>query len=147
MALLYRRDLVFLGYEIHLEKVRRKRILSSVCMAEMVKGNKVIPCVATFYKLRNGIRVDYIVDRKMEKQVIDELFINMRQNPKHFVGYFLRLFVNIIAILCGIMSFLIMPYTIFGIKNELTFPEFSRIYNAFVCMMFCYIENYLISIL
>ena len=136
MALLYRRDLVFLGYEIHLEKVRRKRILSSVCMAEMVKGNKVIPCVATFYKLRNGIRVDYIVDRKMEKQVIDELFINTRQNPKHFVEYFLRLFVNTIAILCGIMSFLIMSYTIWGIKNELTFPEFNRIYNALVCMMF-----------
>ena len=147
MALLYRRDLVFLGYEIHLEKVRRKRILSSVCMAEMVKGNKVIPCVATFYKLRNGIRVDYIVDRKIEKQVIDELFINTRQNPKHFVEYFLRLFVNTIAILCGIMSFLIMSYTIWGIKNELTFPEFSRIYNALLCMIFCYIENYLISIL
>lgn len=147
MAFLYRRDLVFLGYDIHIEEIKRKRILSSVCRAEMVKGNKAIPCIATFYKLRNGIRVDYIVDRKMEKQVQDELFIYMRQEPKYFVGYFIKHFVKTASSLCAVISLLIVLYTVSKIGTELTVQEFNRIYNALVCIILCSAENYLISIL
>lgn len=147
MALLYRSDLAFLGYEVHPERIKRKRVLSSVYSAEMVRDNKVIPCVATFYRFRNAVKVDYIIDNETQKQVFDELLTSVRRNMTQYKKYILRNIVFNTILLCGIASFLIMLYTAFTIWDGLTLTEFNRIYNSFMCLMLFRLENYFISII
>lgn len=51
MAFLYRRDLELLGYEIKLNNIKRKRLLSVVAYLELITDDLSIPCVATFFDL------------------------------------------------------------------------------------------------
>ena len=66
MAIFYARDLMQLGYRVKPKKMKRKGILTSVLYSELLTEEQVIPCLATFFRFGNGVRIDYILDKELE---------------------------------------------------------------------------------
>ena len=113
MAFLYRRDLELLGYDIKLRKMKKKRILSALAYADLYVDNQAIPCLAIFYKIRNGVRIDIICDENIESRIMNEYISFIRKSPKLLIEACVR---NTIKILSGIGGFIAYLYIGYIIK-------------------------------
>ena len=147
MAFLYRRDLNLLGCDIELKEVKRKRLLSVVAYSELIADNQTIQCIATFFRFTRGVRVDYVFDRDIEKELMNKLFDYLRQRPKLLFQYIIRNAIKIISSICGVITAIRYICIIGSIEAPISFDVFSILYSAVVCLVLVCVVRYLMSII
>lgn len=147
MTFLYRRDLELLGYDIKLRKMKKKRILSALAYADLYVDNQAIPCLATFFKFRNGVRIDIICDEKIERQIMNDYFLFMRKSPEILFEVFVRHHVKILASICGIIAYLYIPYILITKSNSLSVEEFRKIGDMLICIVLVMVDRTLLNII
>lgn len=146
MAFLYRRDLDILGYEIKVKKIERKRLLSVVAYSELITDNQIIPCMATFFRFTRGVRVDYVFDRDIEKELMDKLLDYLRLHPKLLFQYFIRNTIKVISSICGCIATIRLVCIIFLLEAPISYDVFSMIYSAVLCIVLVCVVRYLMDI-
>lgn len=147
MAFLYRRDLELLGYEIKLNNIKRKRLFSVVAYAELITDNQVIPCVATFFRFRNGARVDLILDRNIEYQIMKHYISFMRKSPILFMEVLARTGIKVLSSVCGIIACAYLGYILVTSSCPITLTDFSKIVDMIICIILVMITRTFLNII
>lgn len=145
MAFLYRRDLELLGYDIELRKIKKKKLFTVLAYADLYVDNQTIACLATFFKFRNGVRIDIIYDENIERQIMNDYFLFMRKFPEILFEVFVRNTVKILASICGIIAYLYIPYILVTKSNSISYVELSNIVDMLVCIMLVMVVRTLLN--
>ena len=147
MAFLYRRDLELLGYNIEPRKVKKKRLLSVLAFADLYVDNQVIPCLATFYKIRNGVRIDIIVDKDIENQIMNRYISFMKKSPKLFMEVLARTEIKILSSICGLMTCLYIPYILITKSSLISCVDLNNIAKMLTCLFLVMVVRILLNII
>ena len=147
MAFLYRRDLELLGYDIEPRKIKRKRLLSVSAYADLNIDNKAIPCLATFFKFRNGVRIDIICDENIEHQVMNDYISFMRKHPELLMEMLIRNTIKILASICGLIAYLYISYILITKTNSISFVELSNMVDMIICIILAMVVRTLLNII
>lgn len=145
MAFLYRRDLELLGYDIKLKKIKKKRLLSVLAYADLITDNQTVLCMATFFKLRNGVRVDYIFEENTENQIMDTYISFMKKSPVLFMELLMRTGIKIVSIICGLIACACLGYSLVTSSYSITIIEFSKMLNMIICIILVMVVRTLLN--
>lgn len=146
MAIFYARDLMQLGYRVKPKKMKRKGILTSVLYSELLTEEQVIPCLATFFRFGNGVRIDYILDKELENKVYKSFHEHLRSNPRYLFEYFIRNLVKITASVLAIIGIIWIAYLFGHAAGGLSDRNLKMILDLLVCVVLSSIVRYIISI-
>ena len=135
MAFLYRRDLELLGYDIKLRKMKKKRILSALAYADLYVDNQAIPCLAIFYKIRNGVRIDIICDENIESRIMNEYISFIRKSPKLWIEAFVRNTIKILSGIGGFIAYLYIGYILITKYNSISIVELNNMIDMIICII------------
>ena len=147
MAFLYRRDLELLGYDIKLRKMKRKGILSALAYADLYTDNQVIPCLATFFKLNNGVRIDIICDESIENRIMNEYILLMRKSPKLLIEAFVRNTIKILSEIGGFIAYLYIGYILITKYNSISIVELNNMIDMIICIILAMVVRSLLNII
>ena len=147
MAFLYRRDLQLLGYEIRLNEVKKRRVLSVVANADILTGNITIPCVATFFKYRKGVRVDYIFDEDLEKIIMDHYMLFIRKSPRLLIELLARFIVKAVAYASEIVALGFIGHTLSTNLCVIPLYALCKILGMLICVVMARCVIYYCSLL
>lgn len=147
MAFLYRRDLELLGYNIEPRKIKKERLLSVVAYADLCTREQVIPCLATFFRIRKGVRIDYILDENIEYQIMDYYISFMRKSSKLFMELLMRTIIKILSNICGLFAYAYLVYILFTSSNAITIVEFNKMVDLVICIILVMINRGLLNII
>lgn len=147
MAFLYRRDLELLGYNIEPRKVKKKRLLSVLAFADLYVDNQVIPCLATFYKIRNGVRIDIILDKDIENQIMNRYISFIKKSQKLFMEVLTRTGIKILSSICGLMACLYIPYILITKSNSISCVDLNNIAKMLICIFLVRVVRILLNII
>lgn len=147
MAFLYRRDLELLGYDVEPRKIKKKRLLSVLAYADLYVDDQVIPCLATFFKFRNGIRIDIIYDENIENQIMNDYISFMRNSPKLLIEVFVRNTIKILSGICGLLAYLYITYILIIKSNSISYVDFSNMIDMLICIILCMVVRTLLNII
>ena len=145
MAIFYARDLMQLGYRVKPKKMKRKGILTSVLYSELLTEEQVIPCLATFFRFGNGVRIDYILDKELENKVYKSFHEHLRSNPRYLFEYFIRNLVKITASVLAIIGIIWIAYLFGHAAGGLSERNLKMILDLLVCVVLSSIVRYIIS--
>lgn len=145
MAFLYRRDLELLGYEIIPQKIKKKRLLSVLAYADLYVDSQAIPCLATFFKFRNGIRIDIIYDENIENQIMNDYISFMRKSPSLLIEISVRNVIKIISSICGLMACIYITYILIARSYIISFEEPRKIFYMCICIIFVMLDRALLN--
>ena len=147
MAFLYRRDLELLGYDVEPRKIKKKRLLSVLAYADLYVDDQVIPCLATFFKFRNGIRIDIIYDENIENQIMNDYISFMRNSPKLLIEVFVRNTIKILSGICGLLAYLYITYILIIKSNSISYVDFSNMIDMLICIILAMVVRTLLNII
>lgn len=147
MAFLYRRDLEILGYNIEPRKVKKKSLLSVLAFADLYVDNQVTPCLATFYKIRNGVRIDIILDKDIENQIMNHYISFMKKSPKFFVEVLVRTGIKILSSICGLMACLYILYILITKSSSISCVDLNNIAKMLTCFFLVMVVRILLNII
>ncbi len=145
MAFLYKRDLELLGYDVEPRKIKKKRLLSVLAYADLYVDDQVIPCLATFFKFRNGIRIDIIYDEIIEIQIMNNYISFMRKSPKLLIEVFVRNTIKILSGICGLVAYLYILYILITTPSSISYEEFGKIVDMLICIVLVMVNRFLLN--
>ena len=147
MAFLYRRDLELMGYDVELKKIKKKGIFSVLAYADLYTDNQVIPCLATFFKLRNGVRIDIICDENIESRIMNEYISFIRKSPKLLIEAFIRNTIKILSGICGFIAYLYIGYILITKYNSISIVELNNMIDMIICIILAMVVRSLLNII
>lgn len=135
MAFLYRRDIELLGYDIEVRKIKKNGFLSVLAYADLHGDNQVIPCLATFFRFRKGVRIDLICDEELEYQIMNDYISFMKKYPMLFMELIARNIIKMVSSICGLIAYIYLGYILVTSSNSIANAEFSKIVGMCTCII------------